>query len=470
MLKAIGFEAVLWYNWTVHKAKKRRPFTRAFTQSNLLIGLLTQAYHKGYSEASMQKTYRYRMYPTPTQEKALNTMMFHSKRLYNLARIDRMWRYSEGGETINWKTQKTYLITLGRKVDSGFGMLPYDTATYVLQRLDNAYQKFFVGLKTGRRAGFPKHMKYCSTLEYVYPKGIWFNPVKVSRKTKLIEGVDNSVSWSKLYLMNVGEVRVRFHRHLPSEGRISYASVTCDEQSRRWFANIVVDDLQEERENLSQYHPDMKAIGIDMGIAHAFTLSDGTMIDPEHHYQSKLRELRILQRKFQRQLMANNPECFDEKGSYVIGKRISNISNRMQDTRNQLKRLHFQVAEQRKDWLHNFTRHLVDNYDIIAIEDLSLGFMIKNKGLALKALDISFGAFKLQLEYKCKEAGKTLIKVNPAYTSQTCRNCGSVDRENRKSQSEFHCLSCGHKDNADINAAKNILSKALGSASARGLT
>jgi putative transposase len=418
----------------------------------------------------MQKTYRYRMYPTPTQEKALNAMMFHSKRLYNLARIDRMWRYSEGGKSLNWKTQKAYLITLGRKADSGFGMLPYHTATYVLQRLDNAYQKFFSGLKTGRRMGFPKRMKYCSTLEYVYPQGILFNPIKVSRKTKLIEAVDNSITWAKLYLMSVGDVRVRYHRHLPNVGRISYTSVTCNERSRQWFVSIVVDDLQEERKNLSQYHPDMKSIGVDMGIAHAFTLSDGRMIDPERHYQSKLRELRILQRKFQRQLMANNPECFDAKGSYVIGKRISVISNRMKDTRNQLKKLHFQVAEQRKDWLHNFTRHLVDNYDIIAIEDLSPEFMIKNKNLALKALDISFGAFKTQLEYKCKEAGKTLIKVNPAYTSQTCRNCGSVARENRKSQSEFHCLSCGHKANADINAAKNILSKALSSMSGQGLT
>lgn len=410
----------------------------------------------------MRKIYRYRMYPTKIQRRALNAMMLHSKRLYNLARLDRMWQYSEGGRSISWKSQSPIWIKQGRRVDDGFAMLPYDTSNYILLRLDKAYRAFFKGLKSGRKVGFPKRMKHCGVLEYVYASGILLHSITVNRITKLIESVDNSQRWTKLYLMSVGDVRVRYHRHLPSQGKISYATVTCDKRNHRWFVNILVDDLQDKRDNLSQLHPDMKAVGVDIGITHAFTLSDGRMIDPEHHYQSRLRELRILQRKYMRQIIANNPDCFDEKGRWIVGKRMSNVSNRMKDTRAQLKKLHFQVAEGRKDWLHNFTRYLVNNYDIIAVEDLSLGFMIKNKNLAIKALDISFGIFRTQLEYKCREAGKILIKVNPAYTSQTCHNCGSVDRENRKNQAEFHCLSCGHKDNADVNAAKNILSKALG--------
>jgi len=72
-------------------------------------------------------------------------------------------------------------------------------------------------------------------------------------------------------------------------------------------------------------------------------------------------------------------------------------------------------------------------------------------------LDQGFGEFKRQLEYKINWQGGILIKVNPQYTSQKCHVCGHIDKENRKSQSNFACIACHHKENADINAAKNIL-------------
>jgi len=64
------------------------------------------------------------------------------------------------------------------------------------------------------------------------------------------------------------------------------------------------------------------------------------------------------------------------------------------------------------------------------------------------------------LEYKAKKYGKTFIRVDPKYTSQTCSECGYKHKDNRKTQSEFICMECGHSENADTNAAKNILEKA----------
>src|SRR5690606_39008904 len=103
------------------------------------------------------------------------------------------------------------------------------------------------------------------------------------------------------------------------------------------------------------------------------------------------------------------------------------------------------------------TEWLTNTYGFIALEDLTLDFMIENKRLAMSVHDAAFGEFWQMLEYNAAERGVTVVRVNPAYTSQTCSECGVVDAENRKTQARFRCLSCGHEENADVNAAKNIL-------------
>lgn len=422
----------------------------------------------------MNTTYRFRLYPNKTQERTLNTMMFHSKRLYNVARIHRIYLYEATGKSISWQEQSRFWVTECRKLDYGFAMLPYDTASYVIQRLGKAYDAFFRRVKNGEKPGFPKRMKYCSTLEFKYPSGIKFMPVRVDKK-KAIQEVYNSSSWTKLYVMNVGEIRVRCHRDLPNEGKISYAAITKSPQSGHWHMQLVVNDgepypkkieqLRGALELITPYRPDMKCVGIDIGLVHAFTLSDETLenpfIEPEQHYQSKLRELRILQRKLSRQRRANNPDCYDDKGRSIKGKRQTNKSNRMKKTQAELKRLHFQVAEARKEWLHAFTKWLTDEYDFIAIEDLSPKFMIQNGRLALRALDISFSMFRSMLEYKCWQTETILVAVPPQYTSQTCIRCGNIDPANRKTQSKFECTMCGYQNNADVLGSKNILTRAL---------
>jgi putative transposase len=409
--------------------------------------------------ATIQTTYRYRLYPTPTQERALNQMMLHSKRLYNIARLERMWSWQEAKVNISSRQQGKIWVTKARKLDDGFALLPYDTATYVLLRLDKAYQGFFNRIKSGKVGGYPKKMKICDTLEYKFGAGIQFEAISFDSHSKLVKS-SNEQKWSILRLMNVGDVRTRYHRIIPAGVRISYASISKDKNGN-WFAQLVLDTLQAPNENLAQYHPDMPVIGIDVGITHAFTLSDGTPIKPERHYQSQLRELRVLARHHNRQMRANNPDCYDEKGRSIKGKRPFNKSKRMLKTLEEMRKLHFHVAEKRREWLHALTKYLVDTYEVIVIEDLSPQFMIRNKKLALKALDISFSAFRTMLEYKARLSGKQIIAVNPAYTSQTCRICGVIEKENRPNQKTFCCVACGHTENADVNAAKVILHKGL---------
>ncbi len=135
------------------------------------------------------------------------------------------------------------------------------------------------------------------------------------------------------------------------------------------------------------------------------------------------------------------------------------------------------MANVRLDALHNLSRQIVDAYEMIAIEDLQLANMTasakgttENPGRNVKAkaglnrsmLNASMRNFRIMLEYKAEAAGGDVMAVDPAYTSQTCSECGYIDRANRPTQSRFCCIKCGFELNADINAARNILTNAQG--------
>jgi putative transposase len=86
---------------------------------------------------------------------------------------------------------------------------------------------------------------------------------------------------------------------------------------------------------------------------------------------------------------------------------------------------------------------------------------VKNHCLAKSISDASWGQLIEQTSYKAENAGRIMIQINPAYTSQTCRICGHCDKANRQTQAIFECVKCHHTENADLNAAKNILSLGL---------
>ena len=141
-------------------------------------------------------------------------------------------------------------------------------------------------------------------------------------------------------------------------------------------------------------------------------------------------------------------------------------------------RLQRKVKNQRSDAAHKLSRQLVNDYDFIALEDLKITNMVRapkgkpdpeqpgaylpngaraKAGLNRSIHDAGWGQLVSLLSYKAESAGRTVVSVNPCYTSQTCAECQYVDAGNRVSQEEFRCRRCGHSDFADINAARNIL-------------
>lgn len=216
-----------------------------------------------------------------------------------------------------------------------------------------------------------------------------------------------------------------------------------------------------------------RQVGIDRGCAHTLALSDGTMLDMPQPSERENREYLRLQRKLARQDRTN-----EKRG----GKTAKFRSNRRKLTLQRMQAIRQRVNNRKTDWVNKTTTRLVEDYDLIALEALKTqrmsrrpkakpdpehpGHYLRNNatvkaGLNRSILDNRWADIQTKLDYKTRLAGTQLILVNPAYTSQTCNQCGHVAKENRENQADFHCVACNHRDNADTNAAKNILDRAI---------
>ena len=137
-----------------------------------------------------------------------------------------------------------------------------------------------------------------------------------------------------------------------------------------------------------------------------------------------------------------------------------NYSKNTKKLQKNLNKIHKKVSNVKNNFFHILSRILVKNFDRITIENLEIKQMLtskKGKRLNRSISDVSWGSLVAMLQYKSELFNKTLIKIHPAYTSQRCFSCGHIERKNRQGQANFECKLCGHKDNADKNAAKNIL-------------
>jgi putative transposase len=213
-----------------------------------------------------------------------------------------------------------------------------------------------------------------------------------------------------------------------------------------WFVSI-----QTERSIEQPTHPSSSEIGIDVGVAKFAAFSDGTFIEPINAFRSHEMKLARAQRLISRKKRFSS--------NWKKQKRI-------------ISRIHHRIANIRRDFLHKASTAISESQAIVYVEDLKVSSMSRsakgtaeNPGKNIKAksglnksiLDQGWSMFREMLEYKLAWRGGELVAVPPAYTSQTCPECGHVAKENRKSQSRFQCVECGHSGNADTVGAINVL-------------
>lgn len=214
-------------------------------------------------------------------------------------------------------------------------------------------------------------------------------------------------------------------------------------------------------------------VGLDRGCVHTLASSDGTFMDMPRPSKAELERLKHLQRKMARQDRVN-----EARG----GKAAKFGSKRRQRTLSEFDALRGRIVRRRNDWIEKTTTRIAQENVLVAMEDLDVqamtrrpkprpdsdnpGHWLRNgarakAGLNRSILSNNWSRVMKRLQDKMDANGGKLFLVPPAYTSQTCHKCGHVASENRESQAVFHCAKCGYRENADTNAAMNILGHAL---------
>lgn len=241
---------------------------------------------------------------------------------------------------------------------------------------------------------------------------------------------------AKIRLPKIGWVRMR--ETLRFDGQP--LSATLSREADRWFISIPVEINQPEPVCESQ-----AAVGVDLGVSTAVTLSNGEKIDSPKPLKKALRRLKRLSRQHSRKQEGSN--------------------NRRKSAR-KLAKLHARIAHVRQDFLHKTTTDLVRRFGLIGIENLHVRGMMANPKRARAIADIGFYEFRRQLEYKAALSGGTIVVVDRWFpSSKTCSVCGVVAESMPLSVRNWTCVHCDADHDRDINAAKNIQRNALATAS-----
>jgi putative transposase len=376
----------------------------------------------------MLRTYKYLLRPNTEQVNQLDFLLWQSRMAYNAALEQRITTYRETGKGIGYGAQWTYFRDVRRDNADTLGQVNASSLQHLLRRLDKSFAAFFRRLKSRENPGFPrfKSRNRFNSIEYTYGDGCKLRQNEQGRRS--------------FYVQNAGEIRMCYHRAIPVEATIKH--VVIKRVGERWYVYLMF-KLPIPEKRLVQTG---RQVGMDIGLKSFAALSTGELVENPRWLQENLAKLRRLQRHASRQV----------KGSH-----------RQRKTYRLIARLHEQVANQRADYLHKVSHRLVAENDLIAIENLSLGFMNRNRHLSLASYDAGFGQFRHMLEYKAEEAGIQVIAVKPSNTTQACSQCGNMVPKGL-SVRVHACPVCGLVLDRDVNAARNILVLALNHPPGRG--
>ncbi len=372
----------------------------------------------------ISKSFKYRLRLTKEQQSLCNQIAGSCRYVWNRAlalkkktweeKKQRLSRFDLDKLLIEWKKELVWLT-----------LPPSQSLQQVNKDLDQAFKNFFRG------RGYPKFKK----------KGI-HDGFRLPQGVTLIDQLSRKVGRVRLPKLDI----VGFTKSREPEGKIRHVTIT--KSCQNWYIafNCEIDIPKPDRRAQSE-------IGIDRGITTFVQCSDGAAIYGVSPLKKNLNRLVKLQRKLARR---------------------KRFSSNWKKTKLKIQRLHFYIANVRKDFLHKTSTQLAKSHSLIVMEKLKTKGMTRsakgtkeNPGKNVKAksslnrsiLDQGWQMFQQFLSYKLNWRGGELILIPPQNTSLKCRICGHISKENRINQEEFQCINCGHTENADLNASINILAE-----------
>ena len=359
----------------------------------------------------MEKTFKYRLYPSKKQINILNQVLNSCRYLYNSMLEYERYIYEKDIKFAN-KIELNNLLTDLKIINPSLKSIHSQILQNVNDRVIKSFNGFFNRVKIGQKAGYPRFKNIHRYNSFTFPQsGFKFTSEK------------------RIKLSKIGEIPIKIHRII--KGTIKTLTIEKT-PTNKWFScfSSHIDITPPERKS-------EKIVGLDLGLEKFAVLSDGSEIENPRWLKQSLDKLRLKSRQLSRK----------KKGS----------SNRFK-SRLKLARLYEKVSNQRVDFLHKLTLRLVKEYDCIALEDLQVSSM-NNKYLQFSINDVSWDKFRQLLTYKAENAGCKLDFVNPKDTSKKCSKCGRL--QDMPLSKRMYVCSCGNSMSRDLNSAFVILSHSL---------
>ena len=362
----------------------------------------------------MIRAYKYKLKPDRMQIDTLLKYFGCVRFVYNWGLTLKMESYKENGQTISYTDLAKRLTELKKDKETlWLSECPIVSLQQSLRTLENAFTGFF-----RKKTNYPK-----------------FKSKKHSKNTLKFIGSEHFdfENW-RVKLPKIGWVNLCKNKPFDkNQCRQGTTTVSRDRCGTFWVT-VVVDDTKPVQPKTKVVKE--TAVGIDLGIKDYAILSNGTKFSNPKYYESRLKTLARLQKRFAKTKPGSNRH---EKARLNIAKCYRKITNMKNDT------------------IHKLTTGIIKEFDNICIEDLNIDGMMKNHNLAMAIQSASWGEFIRQLNYKAEWYGKNIIKIGRFEpSSKLCHKCGYVNNGLSLKDREWVCPICGEKHDRDVNAAINI--------------
>ena len=355
----------------------------------------------------MLKTFKYRIDPTKKQTHIMSQWLEECRWLYNHFLNERKEAWEQEQRSITYYTQIASLPALKKQYPS-LASVHSQVLQNVAVRIDLAFKAFFRRVKAGEKPGYPRFRGKGRYDSFTFPQSGF------------------SLEGNMLGLSKIGHVKIILHR--PVEGQIKTCTIKRS-ATGKWY---VMFSCEWEPTPLPE---NKESVGIDVGLHSFATLSTGEQIDNPKFFRQEEKALAKAQRKLSKA----------EKGTPERKKQRKVVA-----------RIHERIAWRRQNFIHQYSRKIVNRFGVIAVEDLNVNRMLHNHCLAKSISDAAWSGFFQLLAIKAEWAGRKFVVVNPAYTSQTCSHCGHRQKM-PLSKRVFKCPCCGIQLDRDHNAALHIL-------------
>jgi putative transposase len=368
-----------------------------------------QAEDVSMEQATVPKTYKEKLRPTPAQERAWEGVLWRCRALYTAALEQRSTAWRRRHVSVARFAQEAELKAL-RVEFAAYAAIHRHVLHDVLARWDTTYQAFFRRVRRGEKAGVPRfkgrtRFHSCTYKEYG-------------------ARLDNGV----LVLSKIGRISVHWRR--PIEGIPKTGIVT--KEADGWYVSSTGVDAP-----LQLLPSTGQETGMDLGLESFATLANGQRISTPACY----RKAQAYRRRCQRRVARRKKGSQRRRQAVVL-----------------LAKAHQHIRNQRRDYHHREAAKLVQAYDVIFYEDLRVANMVQNHHRATSISDAGWSAFLAILTFKAANAGKRVQAVNPAFTSQACSGLGCGALVQKGLSVRWHaCPECGTSLHRDHNAARNIL-------------